>query len=130
MGEINLYNKWGEEKALRHGLGCQEEPISLTNPRLKVSSLLQGKSSGEMAFLFFFFYFSQLPKHFCYAHNSSPQIKKKGSVEVPWGSVWFVSVLNIGPEKVQGAQLTLELPQEEQGSVSWTCHTLVPAHST
>lgn len=79
-GEINLYNKWGEEKALRHGLGCQKEPISLPNPRLKVSRLLQGKSSGEMAFLFIYllFFISQLPKHFCCAHNLAAQMKKKG----------------------------------------------------
>lgn len=56
-GEINSYNKWGEEEeVLRHGLGCQKELISLTNPRVRVSKLLQGKSSGEMAFFFFLFF--------------------------------------------------------------------------
>lgn len=49
---------------------CQKETVSFVNPGQKVSSLRQGKGSGEQGF-------SQLPKHFCCAPRLVLKIKNK-----------------------------------------------------
>lgn len=120
-GEINI---WAKERVLGHGWGSQKKTVSSANPRQRVSSLLQGKGSGDMDFL-------RLPKCFYCAPNLVCPLSPQRNVEVPWRSAWFVCVLNIGPDKLQRVQLTLELPLREKESVSCAYCTLThpPAHA-